>query len=141
MFSHPTMIERDLGAFAVDARFRAAIARRIEFRLNKLPGAPHSTLIPFIEQLVLRALQRSVPRGDGDAPLNFADFRALLADGENARGLSSVARTVLKGLTNDLAICAGVAQRSRVVGAFDAIVNEFRNAYRGESRRAYGTAS
>jgi len=141
MFSHPTMIERELGSFAVDARLRAAVSRRIEARLNNLPGAPHPNLTPFIEALALRALQRSTRSADGDAPLDAADFAPVLAAGDNARGLSSVTRTVLKGLANDFAICAAISQRSRIVGSISAIIDEFKRAYVDQSQRTYGAAS
>jgi hypothetical protein len=143
MFSHPMMIARDLGSFVADTRFRAALSRRIESRLNKVPGAPHANLTPFIEKLALRAIERSTGLSEGghaDSPLSFADFRPLLANGET-RGLSSVARTVLKGVANDLAICAAVAQRSRIAGSFGAISEEFRSATLDQPRRAYGAAS
>jgi hypothetical protein len=144
MFSHPSMIERDLGSFIIDARFRAAISRRIEHRLSKAVGASHPNVAPFIDKLVLHALQRDKRVGDGAhavTPLNVADFKPLLANGDNARGLSSVARTVLKGLANDLSVCVAVAQRTRIVGLFAAAIDEFRGASLDQSRRAYGAAS
>lgn len=144
MFSHPTTIERDFGPFALDAQFRAAISRRIESRLHKSPGAARTTLIPFIEKLAMLALQRNKRQTDGResaTKIDSADFAPLLGAGASARHLSGAARSVLKGLAGDLAICAAIDRRDRVVAAFGAILDDLRNACLDESPRAYEAAS
>jgi hypothetical protein len=138
------MIERDLGSFVLDIGFKAAISRRIESRLCKLPGAARPTLAPLIENLTWRALQRSVRQVDGrnsGQTANAPDFAPLLRAGDNARDLASATRAVLKGIAKDLAQCASIDQRGPVVAAFEAVLDDLRNAHLDESRRAYGAAS
>ena len=144
MFSHPEMMERDIGSFALDALYRKAIARRVEAHIQGYPIANNVRHAQLLERLCVLAIERA-GQSDVDLAANqgpeIEDLMPLFGSRSDTREIATAVRAVLKAVAKEIAICARVDQRHKIPTAFAGILDDLRRFSTFGSRRAYETAS